>query len=379
MRSNPAPKWIALASAIFLAAGWLPAQTYLVPKSLGGQPANQVEGGSGELFPFARSKPLRMQCIYNSEELPFTGPTFLQEVVLRADNTVPNQAQAAKSFVRTALSLSTSTVRAESANPVFEDNHGPDWTYVIKDSGISNYFNLPAQPPMAAGPRPYNVPFPFEHPVFFDLSPVRGEELASSMVVDFQIYQQPSGLYRMDSPFGCRSTITSYGVQGAGCVSSTSPPQALQLDLAGQLSVLAGGNMTYRLQHAHPNVAAVLAMGVGLLDPADAIPLLSGCSLVVNPVLLRQFATTDPTGTAFFPLPVPPLRALVGETVHAQAAAFDPAANGMLLVTSGGLSTSICGPLGVCRVAVEMQTADDHDTVLSGQSLFGTSLMLEFR
>ena len=117
------------------------AQFPTVPASMAG-----IEGGSGSSIPFGLGQAVRYMCIYDAEELPWTGPCMINAIALRADNSIDNTTTFPQvQFVDLSLTVSTSSKRAETASATFEDNHGVDKVMAIGQAHIA----LPAQPTMA--------------------------------------------------------------------------------------------------------------------------------------------------------------------------------------------------------------------------------------
>lgn len=337
------------------------AQFPTVPATLAG-----VEGGSGSSIPFGLGQAVRYMCIYDAEELPWTGPRVIQAIALRADNTLDNSTTFAQvQFVDLSVAISTSSVRAENASATFDDNHGADRVLVIAQAHIV----LPAQPPMA-GPRPANIVLQFAQPWIYGMTPVRnGEPAPSSLVVDLMIRNQPSGVtYRIDNLGGCSSQITPFGNHDpALCQTSASQP----LVLSGDASMLGGTNYTWRVSGMAQSALFGIILNasnrgsffgqpvpVPLFDPLNptlpnaalGLPFAAPGCWVNLPILSVLIGAGNQAGTGTVSIGLPAGRRFVGESVFAQAVVYDLSANPLLFVTSAGQRSTMCGPLAVARI-----------------------------
>jgi hypothetical protein len=324
-----------------------PAQHY-VPRTLA-----TVEGGSSTAVPFGLSQPVRVMCLYDREELPWTAPVVINSLHLRADNDVPGTTTfARKQYIVMDVRLATAARRSDAASTRFDDNLGLDAAFVLLDSRLV----LPAQPPLLAAPRACDVQIPMSQPFFFDLSPVRGPRPpAPGLAVDFRVYLQPVGDYRMDSPFVCTSTLTSFGNLGPACQTS----RGLPLSITSNNSVRAGDRITYTVDNMPRDALFLVSLGAtpatgsfyGIPLPVPLAPLGAPDCWINTEWLLLAPALADQTGRGQVTYPIAPGRHLVGRSIHAQAMCQDVAANRFLHVTSLGVATSICGPLGITRIS----------------------------
>lgn len=333
---------------VFMAGGGAAAtaQAY-VPRLM----ANQ-EGGGSTAIPFGLNQPMRVLSVYDAEELPWTGPTLVTALDLRADNSVPNVTTfAAKQFIDMWVVMSTAAVRSDAASATFDDNHGLDRAVVF-----SNRLALPAQPPSAQVPRPCNITIQWGQPFFFDLSPVRGPApRRPGLAVEIVVNLQPAGDYRLDSPLECTSTITNFGSSGPACLTSRGSP----LTISTNASIKAGERITYTV--ANMPAAAPFAVVIGAqpgIGYWGQLPLpyplagLGATDCYINTDwLLATPALADQAGSGQVSHALPRGRNLVGRSIHAQALCRDLSANRFLYVTSLGVSASVCGPLGVARVS----------------------------
>ena len=328
---------------------------YVVPKSMDG-----VEGIGGSSQPFGYSQPIRYMCIYNGEELPFTGPTYMKGLYLRAEHSTvsPNDIWAQKQYLTVSLLISTSQVRAESPSTKFGDNHGPDLSIVIANVNIA----LPYQPTTLGTngvppPRPFNVPLLFSTPTFFDMTPIRTPygKLPKSLVVDLLISLQPSGAYQLDSPLVCSSRIRWFGKQGPRCVTS---PHHQPLDISCDDSLKAGGTVTLTINEIPPSNPFAVILGSsdtgtwkGQPVPVDLSPI-GGHDCYINLDWLHSWiGQADAQGQGRISVPIPSARFVVGLELFTQAVCQDISANPLLYSTSLGLRSTVCGPLGVVRLS----------------------------
>lgn len=340
------------------------AQNVTVPAILDG-----VEGGGGTNIPFGSNQACRYQCIYDAEELPWTGPRVITGIRLRADNNQPLAAIAAKGWLDVSVLMSTTDKTAVTASPVFDENRGSDATWVI----LNQQVQLPAQPLMTqTGPRPANIVFTFTAPWAYGLTPAIGSLPAPrNLLVELHIHSQPSGSYRVDSMSNCVAPQNPFGLSGQACV----VPGNAALALDGDVSMLAGATYTWRVQHASASLPFLVlvditnngglfgnpawALPYPMFDPANpALPSAAlaallwpapDCYLNVNPVVALG-GVADTLGVGYATGSIPAGRQLVGQTFYAQALVFAPTANPLHMVASRGLATTVCGPLGVARI-----------------------------
>lgn len=365
-------------------------QNVTVPSLLDG-----VEGGSGTAIPFGTNQPVRVQYVYDQEELPWTGPRFVTRISMRADNADPGITTfAQKGFVFVTVLLSTTSVRAQDASSNFTDNYGTDAMVVLDNAALV----LPAQPAVQ-GARAANIDFVLTRPFAYGMTPARPDQPApANLLVEFRIHSQPTGTYRIDNVGSCSSASTAFGSIGPACAPAGGQPVVLEPGSA----LVAGSSFTWTIRNAMPSGAALLFVGVSptgflfdvptlplplpLFDAASPLnmnPALSAlvpemrygapdCYLNVQP-FTSFFAVANPAGEASVTMPIAADRSLVGATLYAQAAAVTQTANPLQLLTSEGRSTTVCGPLGVARIYVFGSA-----TAASGQRSLGQGAVLEF-
>lgn len=370
---------IALAGLVAGILSDLSAQ-YVVPRTL-----TTTEGGSSTAIPFGTDQPGRIQCIYDAEELPWTGALMIQGIDLRVDNSVPGTTQfALKQFIAVDVWVSTAATTSETVSSTYAANHGLDVTRVLANGRLS----LPAQPPSSVSPRPCNVPIPFSlAPFFYDLSPIRGPRpRRPGLCVEMAIQVQPAGDYRMDSNLVCTSPWASFGVVGPACLTSRRQtgggyaPLGIQPFGIGQTapSISAGGRFTYAVTNMPDNAPFVLALGsleatgTWLGQPLPA-PLFSTCYANTDWLAMTP-GLGDAAGVGQLSFSVPIGRQLVGRWILAQAICRDLSANPAFLVTSLGVKAQVCGPLGVARVS----SLGDPQATTGGISV-GSALIFQTR
>ncbi len=377
---------------LFVLGGAAVAQNDTVPSLLSG-----LEGGSGTAIPFGIAGAARVQYIYDSEDLPWSGPRMVSRVSFRADNPDSATTFAAKGYLFVSILLSTTSARAETASATFADNYGTDAMVVVDNVPVI----LPAQPawPTSSGPRPANIDFILPTPWFHGLTPARDghEPRPTSLLIEVRVHSQPAGSYRLDNIGNCSIPPVSIGTPGPACHSVG----LQQLTLTGGNSMMVGSSYGWQIQNAEPNAAVLLFLGVApqtLLanDPALPLPVplwdasnptgmppalgrllpLIGysapdCFIEVAPTGLL-FGTANAGGVANLSIALSPSRSFVGGQVYAQAIAHAQTANAMQVVTSAATRSTVCGPLGVARIYA---LGSDNATV--GQWSFGQGAVVE--
>jgi hypothetical protein len=350
----------------------------VVPKAMAG-----VEGIGGSSLPFQYGQPVRYMCVYNAEELPFSGPQIMSSIWVRAEHSVipPNDSFAAKQFLTVTIAVSTTTARAETQLPKFSDYHGTDYVIVLAGANVA----LPPQPTTlgASGvpaPRPFNVPFVFKQPTFFDVSPVRtpyGPQ-AKGLVVEMLVTSQPNTPYLIDSPLSCSSKVRWFGKQGPRCVTS---PHRQPLGISSDDSLLAGGTVTFTVSEVPPGNPFAVILGSTSKGTWQGQPLpvdltaLGGFDCWINvDWIATTVAQADAQGIGRANFGVPSGRFVVGLELLAQALAYDIGANPLLASSSLGIGTTVCGPLGVARIANL-----GSSTATSGAYTYGASMIFEAR
>ncbi|GDY01369.1 hypothetical protein LBMAG49_06980 [Planctomycetota bacterium] len=373
-----------IAAPVLFAANLLAQVNTTVPSAL-----FSVEGGSGSSVPFGTGQPVRFQCIYDASELAWTGPRVIHSIHLRADNS-GGGTQAQKGYVVVNVLLSTTSVRAANASANFAENWGSDASYVITNLPMT----LPAQPAVA-GVRPFNIDLVFQVPWAYGMTPARqaGIPEPANLLIEIQILSQPPGAYRLDNLGSCQSPPVVFGNAGAGCA----PSGGLPLSLEPAASMQAGSTFTWVVRNTEPSVLVMLAtnltaqglllgqpLPLALFDPNNPLqppPALSSlfrfgapdCWLNIDP-LVTLVTIASAAGVASFQLPLAADRALVGQSLFAQALAYSQTANPMLLTTSIGQQSTVCGPLSVTRI-YNFGSA----TAVSGQIGYGQGAVLEVR
>lgn len=338
-------------------------QNVTVPAMLAG-----VEGGGTSNIPFGSNLACRYQCLYDAEELPWTGPRVITGILVRADNNAPYAAMAAKGFLDVSVLMSTTDRTAATASAVFEENRGPDATWVIQHLVVQ----LPAQPLQNGGPRPANVAFAFNVPWAYGLMPTTSSLPAPrNLLVEFHVWSQPNGAYRIDSLGNCVAPNGTFGTApGPACQFGSAP-----VSLTGDNSMLAGYPYSWHIANAPPSMPFLVTVNLthtgGLLgnpawplpypmfdpsnpsQPSAALALLQwsapDCWLNLDPVMALG-GVADSAGLGTVTSMLPPGRQVVGVPWHAQAIVMAPTVNALRMITSEGFTATVCGPLQVARI-----------------------------
>jgi hypothetical protein len=371
------------ACAVLLCAVAMPAQNPVVPATMAG-----LEGGSSSSIPFGTNQAVHLQCIYDAEELPWTGPRVINAIALRADNTDPGTTTfAQKQYIVMTMTMSTTSVRAEDASTVFADNLGEDATTVIQNGRIV----LPAQPPVQ-GVRPCDILLTFDQPWVYGGTPVRTGPVPANLLIEMAIQLQPAGAYRVDNLGDCPAQNTPFGNRGPLCRTSRN---GSYLDLVAEPSMLAGGSFSWTMTGMPSGAAFSLMLNVtsqgsifgqplpfAMFDPLNPsgpvphTPFQYGApDCWINVQLGHSIiGTADTTGTGRALVTLPAGRLFVGMSLYAQAMVFDLSANPLLIVTSQGLRSTVCGPLGVARIYSVGNAA-----ATAGQKSLGQGVIFDVR
>lgn len=384
----PQPTAGRAALAAMLLAGLGVAQNSTVPAALHG-----TEGAAASNVPFGSSLACRVQCIYDAAELPWQGPRAIHGISLRADNGTPQAAGtaiAAKGFLDVSVFLSTTYRSSSTMSPTFTDNRGEDVSLVLSFQRIQ----LPAQPAIAAGPRPANIDLMFPTPWFYGLTPARPNRPApANLLVEIWVHSQPAGSYRLDNLGSCVAVASDFGNQGPQC---TVPGAVGAPTLSSAEAMLAGGNFAWTLQHGPANAPFVLTLAASnqgglfgqaafplpypMFDPTNpALPAAAlaslrwpapDCWFNIDPGPML-FGVCDASGLGTIITPLPAGRQNVGQTLFGQCIVLAPTANPLQLVTTRGRQSTICGPLGVARLHAFYSgtTAPLGGTLLLGQAI----------
>lgn len=384
----------ALLAAVVLAPATPTQNSVTVPATL-----TAIEGGSGTGVPFGVGQPVRYQCLYDAQELPWTGPRIISTVSIRADNGNPGTTSfAAKGFVVMTMALSTSALKAENITTTFDDNHGRDRTRVF----TSVPHMLPAQPAQA-GVRAANIDLVLPVPWIYGMTPVRNnnQPAPDSLVVELQIESQPPGAYRIDNTSNCSATPTTFGTIGPQCAhlpaatpTNPFPSRLPTLNVVPGPSLQAGSPYTWTVENAPPNAAVFLSVSltnqgaflgqslpVPLFDPANpSSPNPPGlfwsapdCWVHVAPAA-TLLGISDTNGNMAVSVGIAAGRAFVGESLFVQALAYSQTANPLQVIASAGAESTVCGPLGIARLY-----QFGNATAQTGQLSRGQGAVLELR
>jgi hypothetical protein len=332
-----------------------------------------LEGSSNNVFLFGRDKPVRIMDVYDRAELPasFQFPRLITQVTLRADERNNAVLYPQKRNILLDLSISTSHATAELTSLVYDEFHGRDRVDVF-----SGRLDVPLQsvPSVPSSPRPHNVAIPFAQTWYFNLSPSRGGAKApSTLVLDYQVAEKITGSdYVLDQTGFCSSVSSPFGL-GATCLGSGGKPVTIQAD--GR--AYANNDLIYTVQGVIPTNAIRLIVKVGPLGTPVPVPidLAAGCYINFIPMLTFT-GTANARGEGIFTYPIPRSQNLVGLDVHAQAAGYDINANSGAHVSSLGLTTTVCGPRGVCQL---MQLNSGSTSPSAQSNVYGMAHVVEFR
>lgn len=359
---------VALTSAVVLFVCSSLVAQLTVPATMNG-----VEGGSGTNVPFGSNLACRYQCLYDAHTLPWTGPRLISGLKLRADNgspTTPGAAIAAKGYLVISVLVSTTAVNAANASATFDDNRGVDRQWVLQN----HHLQLPAQAAIAAGPRVADIDLPFTTPWWYGLTPAHNNQPApANLLVEIWILSQPSGPYRIDNLGGCQAAVTTFGNQGPLCVEPSQPPPLLTSDP----SMIAGGTFAWYVDNGPANAPFILAFSAaaqGVLFGNAAYPLPYPMFDTTNPALpsaafaaaglnwsapdcwinvvpqVNLFGTCDASGHGAVVSTLPSGGHLVGFELFAQALIYAQTANALQVISTGGRSSTVCGPIDVARI-----------------------------
>ena len=386
-------------SMFLTVAGTVAAQAVVAPAVMNG-----VEGGSGTNIPFGSNLACRYQCIYDSQELPWTGPRLITGISIRADNGSPTAigaAIAAKGYVELSVLMSTTYTDAASMSGTFRNNRGVDATWVM----LTERIMLPAQPVTATpGPRAANIDLNFTTPWFYGLTPGRPNQAPpANLLVEIWITSQPPGAYRIDSLSGCQAQAADFGNQDPLCIvpGQSSPPT-----LTSSTSMLAGGSFGWTLDNAPANAPFLLMVNgtnqgglfgqasmplpYPLFDPLNPSQPPAGltvlrwsapdCWLNIDPI--GSFVgVCDASGVGTVTTTIPAGRQYVGTTIYGQAIALAQTANQLGVVTTRGRHSTVCGPLGVARnyAFYNNTTVPPPTAPTSGAVQYGVGMVIEVR
>jgi hypothetical protein len=304
--------------------------TLVIPPS-----AANVEASGFTNVPFGRSVPMRTQSAY--ENLSFQGPVTITALGYRLDENVTTTGKS----VDLEVHLSTLAQGIVAIRDDYAANIGVDAATVFQ----RRLHNLP--PHSAPGrPNPFHLQIPLDQSFRYLATP------GTALLVDVLVHGQPPGNVTLDATFLCDSPQTNFGP--AGCGPSGGRPLAAT-SLTNPL--LWGRTFALGARDARAQAATAMLLGsrengsyAGLPLPIDLTPLgAPGCALATDPFAVFS-KLADATGGADYTFVVPSIPYLVGTTIRFQAAALDPTANALGVVTSQGGRATICGWEPVARV-----------------------------
>ena len=292
------------------------------------------EGSAGTNIPFGRGAPTRVQYVYDANLI--AAPVTITGVRLRLDG----GASSAGKIVDCEVSMSTCPASLLALSTQFEQNRGTDEVLVLPRQLLA----LPAQA-SSGSPGAFSSPIRFGAPFSYD--PQSGP-----LVLEIAVHGQPPGAYSLDATFVCSSPSVSVGPPS--CLQSNGAPLRVESATTG---VHWGRPWVVRAFDADPGDVVVLALGsqesgmwAGMQLPQDlALVGARGCYVSIDiAASFYGYAVSD--GSVTFPFVIPNNPQLLGEWLRFQAAALDPAANSLGLVTSQAQKVQVCGWERVGRV-----------------------------
>lgn len=301
----------------------------VLPKSMQG-----VEGSGSTNVPFGRSVAMRAQFVYDHSLIPTA--RLLKKVSFRPDQAFGGAGK------RVYLHLHVGTMAGDvtKLSSTFKANYGRDYTDVF----THKYISLPARTSFPKGEE-FPIPVPFDRSFAYD--PKLG-----SLLMDYQVRQQPQGAYLMDSTYTCVSPLEAYGPAGCG------PLGGVSLKLESLTKNIVWNNLlVMRVSNAPANALTMLFFGAqgsgnwaGITLPwhADVIGA-PGCYLSTS-ILHAPRRSSDALGRADFGWVVPPIIRIYKTDIYVQAIAANPIANPLGVVTSRGARLRFCGFEPVGRV-----------------------------
>ena len=292
------------------------------------------EGAASTNVPFGRSTPTRVQYVYDASL--FSGPVTITGVQLRPD---AGGAVSSK-LVDCEVSMSTLPQPLVALSQQFAQNRGADEVVVLPRQILT----LPAQG-AGASPASFLPALSFSTPFAYDPS-------AGGLVLEVVVYGQPPGAYAVDVTYVCSSPLVPVGPMS--CAQSNGLPLGVESATTG---VQWGRPWVVRAYDAVPGNLVVLALGnqetgswAGMQLPQDlAVAGASGCFLSID-IAASFYNPAAGDGTVTYPFMIPNNPQLLGEWLRFQAAALDPAANPLGLVTSQAQKVQVCGWEPVGRV-----------------------------
>jgi len=292
------------------------------------------EGTGSTNVPFGRSTPVRVQYVYDAAL--FNGPVTITAVAFRLDGLTT----AAGKQVDCELRMSTLPLALVDVNVDFAVNRGGDETVVLPRQLIT----LPAQS-TAASPNTFLPPLQLATPFAYD--PQLG-----GLVLEIIVHGQPPGAYSLDVTYVCDSQDQAVGP--VSCPGSNSLPLLVE---SATSQVMWGRPWVARVRQAVPGALAILVLGTidsgtwaGMQLPQDLVVVgAPGCYLSID-IAGSFVSVAGGAGTAQFPFVIPNTTAALGAWIRFQAAAFDPPANALGIVTSQAQKVQVCGWEPVARV-----------------------------
>ena len=309
-------------------------------------------GGSSSSFPWNSSSPMRVQYAYDQNSVQ-----LLQEHQITHLSWRPRGGSTFGPVTyECTIDLSTGTSPG-SLTTVFNNNHGSDRVRVF-DGRFSVPYTVTG-----------NSPNDFIVQVKLD-RPFRWNPFAGALIVDIRFLNieggnttsfdgsfdaslgriahrsNPNALTADFGPqgfaldmsiggIGCNGLLANYGTACAGT-------QGTPVISANSLPTIPNPNFRYRLVNGPANSPVALSIGFSASFINLAVFGAPGCTLYNTGDITILPTSTNGTGEAFFPTPIPDNPALDGGTFHATWLIFDPGANAANIITSGGMQLTLC-------------------------------------
>jgi hypothetical protein len=293
-----------------------------------------VEGSSSTNVPFGRSTPTRVQYFWDASLLPT--PRSITAIAFRLDG----GGSTAGKTVDVELRMSNTPLPLVALSADFASNRGANETIVLP----RQLLNLPAS--TGTG-----TPSPFLPPIAL-ATPFLHQPANGGLLLEVIVHGQPPGAYSLDATWVCSSPDVAIGP--LSCPSAGGLPLRVE---SGTTQVIWGRPWTGRVLDAPPGALVVFGLGTtetgswgGLNLPQEMTPFgAPGCWVSID--LASAFYTLAAgDGSAAFPFQVPNTPLVLGAWIRFQAAAFDPLANPLGLITSQAKKVQVCGFEPVGRV-----------------------------
>jgi hypothetical protein len=301
-----------LSAAALLAAAPAAQLDFVLPKGLTNTPAAATTN-----FPFGNSTPSRIQYVYDAIEVGIASPTPILRLGVRAGSTMTNNA---KVGIDLEIGIGSVQTPAAAMTTNFAANRGAN--HVI--AYTRKLTNLPATTPAFVGQ--YCGPFPFDVPFVFTPGPGTG------ILIEYDIAQQPSGTWPMDTPFTGNGPHVPNGT-GCGGFACTSSGGTV------------GTSVVFTATGGVPNNPAVLVLGDSDLPAGVPLPGAPGCFLWQNTLAFLNTSIGATNTVVTIPLPQDPT--LRGFGLRGQFASIGAQST---LISTNSTRAVLFGQYGVTRI-----------------------------